>query len=347
MSPTKRARLTSFGWDEALVYEERAEPPQALAADQVLIEVEACGVCHRDLIERAGRFPFLRLPITPGHEVAGRVLEVGSRVTGFEPGDRAGTLHRDHCGACTSCVAGHTSLCASASWVFGILADGGYASVLRAPERALYALPEDLPPEQAAVLHCTFGTAYRDLAVLGQVKQGERVLITGANGGVGSAAIQIAVRLGAEVSAVVRDPAQQGFVSALGAAHVVVDAGDAFHRKVSDMDFALDAVGQATFNSSLRTLRVGGRMVVVGNIVPERAELNLGYVITRGLTLIGGSGATARDMAALLALHREQPFEIPIHARLPLSEADRAQRRVREGRLRGRVVLVPEATQPC
>jgi acryloyl-coenzyme A reductase len=250
-------------------------------------------------------------------------------------------LHRDHCGECGSCVAGETSLCASAGWVFGILADGGYANRLLSPERALYPLPAGLPPEHAAVLHCTFGTAYRDLAVLGRVTRGERVLITGANGGVGCAAIQIAVRIGAEVTAVLRDPSQREFVAGLGAQQVIVDQGDAFHRKVQDIDCALDAVGQATFNSSLRTLRVGGRMVVIGNIVPERVALNLGYIITRGLTVIGGSGATAADMAALLALYRERPFEVPIHARLPLSQADRGQRMVHEGHLRGRVVLMP------
>ena len=82
-------------------------------------------------------------------------------------------------------------------------------------------------------------------------------------------------------------------------------------------------------------------MVVVGNIVPERVALNLGALITRGLSLIGGSGATRTDMAELLALHEAKPFTVAIDRVLPLSQADAAQRFVRAGGLKGRIVLVP------
>ena len=113
-------------------------------------------------------------------------------------------MHRDACGSCEACARGESSLCTAAAWVFGILADGGYAEHLIAPASALYRLPTSLSVTDAAPLHCTFGTAYRDLVTLGRVQRGERVLVTGANGGVGRAAVQIAVRLGAEVVAVVR-----------------------------------------------------------------------------------------------------------------------------------------------
>ena len=206
-----RVRMIETGWEQTLVVEIDA-PLADPERGQVLVEVEACGVCHRDLIDRAGRFPFQRLPITPGHEAAGRVVAIGAGVTSWSVGDRVGTMHRDSCGECVACRAGQTSLCNSAAWVFGILADGGYARHLVAPERALYALPDDLSGPEAAVLHCTFGTAYRDLAVLGHLQRGERVLITGASGGVGAAAVQIASRLGAEVVAVVRDERRRAFV---------------------------------------------------------------------------------------------------------------------------------------
>jgi acryloyl-coenzyme A reductase len=342
MPPTlTRARLLEPGWDRDLVFETLPDARLEPTGDQVLLRIEACGVCHRDLIDRAGRFPFQQFPITPGHEAAGRVLEVGDAVTDWRPGDRVGTLHRDACGECSSCRAGETSLCQGASHVLGILADGGYASHLLVPQSALYALPGDLEPAAAAVLQCTFGTAWRDLVTLGRLEPGERVLVTGANGGVGSAAVQIAHRLGAEVTAVARSERHRAYLEALGAARVVIDPGDGFHREVEGIDLALDTVGTPAFNAALRTLRVGGRMVVVGNIVPERTALNLGYLITRGLTVTGGSGATRRDMAALLELHRARPLRIPIDAAMPLSRADEAQRRVRAGGLEGRVVLVP------
>ena len=338
----ERVRLLATGWDRDLAYEEDAGPPPAPEADQVLVAIEACGVCHRDLLDRAGRFPFLNLPVTPGHEAVGRVVAVGSGVTTWKVGDRVATMHRDACGQCPRCVAGETSFCTGAAWVLGILADGGYASHLRVPESALYAMPDDLPAGAAATLHCTFGTAYRDLVTLGHLSRGERVLVTGANGGVGAAGVQIAARLGAHVVASVRNAAPEAFVRGLGAQEVVAAPPEELHRRVAgEVDLALDTVGVATFNGALRTLRLGGRMVIVGNIEDARAQLNLGYVITKGLSIIGGSGATRRDMAALLALHAQAPFAAPIHGSFPLSRADEAQRVVRAGGLRGRVILEP------
>ncbi len=338
---SERIRMIESGFERALEVEDGETPTPE--AGQVLVEVEACGVCHRDLIDRAGRFPFQRLPITPGHEAAGRVVGLGQGATAWKLGDRVGTMHRDSCGACPACARGQTSLCLGAAWVFGILAEGGYARHLVAPERAFYALPDGLSGPEAAVLHCTFGTAYRDLVSLGHLARGERVLVTGANGGVGAAAIQIASRLGAEVIAVVRDERRSAFVKSLGASEVIVDPGDKFHGKTAvSIDLALDTVGVSTFNSVLRSLRVGGRVVVVGNIVPEKFALNLGYVITNGLTITGGSGANPAEMAALLELHRAQPFRIQVTT-MPLREANEAHRLLRAGSIEGRLALVPTA----
>jgi D-arabinose 1-dehydrogenase-like Zn-dependent alcohol dehydrogenase len=340
-----RVRLVKTGWDDALVYEREASDasrPAKPTGKNVVVEVEACGVCHRDLLDRGGRFPFIQLPITPGHEAVGRVVAVGEGVTDWRVGDRVGTMHRDSCGECAECRRGETSLCHGGAWAFGILADGGYARSLFAPESSLFRVPDGIAAPEAAVLHCTFGTAYRDLATLGRLAKGERVLVTGANGGVGAAAVQIASRLGAEVVGVVRSEKHVAFVRSLGATDVVVDDANAFHSKVGKVDVALDTVGQATFASALRSLRVGGRIVVVGNIAEEKVALNLGYVITFGLSIIGGSGATRKEMADVVAMHGERPFAHMVDRTLPLSRAEEAQQLVRAGGLHGRVVLVTE-----
>jgi D-arabinose 1-dehydrogenase-like Zn-dependent alcohol dehydrogenase len=334
----RRALLTASGWDQDLTYEPAAADPPAPTGPMVLVEVEACGVCHRDLIDRSGRFAFLQLPITPGHEAVGRVIAVGPQVTRWKVGDRVGTLHRDGCGECAACAVGETSICDRASWVFGILTNGGYASSLLAPESALYALPADLPAAEAAVYQCTFGTAFRGL---GAITPGQRVLVTGANGGVGSAGVQVGKALGAEVIAVVRDERHREVVASWGADQVIVDGGADFHKQVRGVDVALDCVGQPTFNATLRSLRIGGRVTVVGNVVAERAALNLGYLIVNALRVTGSSGATARDMAALLELRRRHPLRLPIAEELPLAQADAAQRRLRAGGIRGRLVLRP------
>ncbi len=336
-----KARLRELGWDTDLSIE-ADDDLSAPTNDQIVIEVEACGVCGRDCIDRAGRFGFLQVPITPGHEAVGRVVAIGPDVTDWAVGDRVATMHRDGCGRCESCLAGETSLCGSGAAVLGLLIDGGYASRLVAPQGCFYAMPDDIDPALAAVFNCTLGTAWRGLTRAG-VRAGSRVLITGANGGVGSAAVQIAKGLGATTIAVVRSAEHVAGVEALGADAVLVDDGSGFHKQLpgGPVDVAMDCVGAPTLNAALRSLVVGGRLVAVGNITGERIDLNIGYVITFGLQITGSSGATRADMAALLEHHARSPLTVPIHARLPLAEADRAQRLVVAGGLNGRVVLVP------
>jgi D-arabinose 1-dehydrogenase-like Zn-dependent alcohol dehydrogenase len=335
-----RARLRAVGWDAELAIERDAPRPEP-GAGEILVEVEACGVCGRDCIDRAGRFAFVQLPVTPGHEAVGRVVAIGADVADWRIGERVATMHHDACGDCLACAAGETSLCPHTASVLGLLTDGGYARWLCAPASAFYRIHDAIDPALAAVFHCTLGTAYRGLT-RARVRAGARVLVTGANGGVGAAAIQVARRLGATVAAQVRRAEHAALAAELGANEVIVDDGATIHKQLArPCDVALDCVGAPTWNASLRALVVGGRLVSIGNVVEARVELNLGYLISFGLQVTGSSGATRADMAALLALHARAPFTVPIQARLPLAEADRAQRLVRAGGLAGRVVLFP------
>jgi acryloyl-coenzyme A reductase len=146
--------------------------------------------------------------------------------------------------------------------------------------------------------------------------------------------------MGAEVVAVVRHERHREHAVAQGAAHVIVDAGDGFHKfpEAGGVDVAIDCVGQPTFNSTLRSLRLGGTAIAVGNLVPERVAVNLGLVITRALRIVGSSGASARDMADLLALAGAQPFTMPTRS-FELAAAEEAQRALRAGGVHGRLVI--------
>jgi acryloyl-coenzyme A reductase len=341
---SRRARLREVGWAANLEVEP-FEPP-APTGDQVVIAVEACGVCHRDCIDRAGRFAFVRVPITPGHEAVGRVIAIGPQVRDWRVGDRVASMHRDACPpaqACDACAAGETSLCERSAAVLGLLIDGGYASHLVAPERCFYRMPDEVPAPLAAIFHCTLGTAFRGLVRAGGLEAGMRALVTGGNGGVGAAAVQVAARLGARVIAVVRRAEHGPLVEELGASAVIVDDEGRFHKRLPGglVDVAIDCVGAPTFNAALRSLRLGGRLIAVGNVADARVDVNLGFLITRGLRVVGSSGATRRDMDELLGLHAARPLTMPVHAALPLADADRAQRQVAAGGLAGRIVLVP------
>ncbi|MCP5060708.1 MAG: alcohol dehydrogenase catalytic domain-containing protein [bacterium] len=245
MTKIRRARLRETGLAEDLAIEELEESGPPLEGEQVETEVEACGVCYRDTIDREGGFPFIRLPITPGHEVVGHVAAIGPDVADWKPGDRIATLHCDFCGSCARCHEGEESMCTGTGAMPGLLIDGGYATRMRAPQRGFFRVPEYLPPALAAVMHCTFGTAYRGLQRCGGVGSESHVLVTGANGGVGVAAIQVAKRLGARVSAVIRDERHEAFLQELGADVIIVDPGDGFHKKLKEekADVVLDCVG--------------------------------------------------------------------------------------------------------
>ena len=341
MSLVSSIRIVETGLDHPLEVVRDDAPVPTPEGDQVVVQVEACGVCYRDLIDRAGRIPFIQIPIVPGHEAVGRVIAVGPEAKEFVVGDRVASMHRNACGECEPCRAGHTSLCNSAAFVLGLLVDGGYARHLVMPESGLYPMPDDLPANEAAVLHCTFGSSWRALVTVGGIREGERVLITGANGGLGSAAVQIAARFTKDVIAVVRDASHTEWLTSLGASKVIVDTDGTFHRQVSGVNLALECVGSPTFNAALRSLGVGGRLAVVGNVVEKRTELNVGYVVVNALRILGPGGATRADMAAVLEAHRARPFVIPIHRVFPLADADEAQQTTLRGGLRGRVVVVP------
>ena len=330
--------MDAIGWDTPMVLEELPDPPEP-TGNQVLVDVDACGVCHRDLIDRNGGIPFMTLPMTLGHEAVGRILAVGPEVTLWQVGDRVATLHRDSCGTCERCRVHEVTLCPNGWHALGIVAEGGYATHLTLPERSLYAVPEDLSDAEAAILNCTYGTAFRGLRA-GGCAPGRTVVITGASGGVGSAAVEVAARMGAHVVAVVRDAGRRDYVTELGADVVVVDPGDTFHKvpETTDADMVLDCVGTPTLNSSLRCARLGGSVIFVGNITQERLSLNVGLVIVKALRIIGSSGASPRDMADLLTLRSEHPFAMTVRE-IPLAEAESAHHKLRHGGVPGRLVL--------
>lgn len=311
----------------------------------MLVRVRACGVCYRDVLDRKGKFPFLQLPIVPGHEFAGEVASLGGGAKLFAEGDRVVNLHRNPCGACRACRGGDEVHCTNA-WVnYGLTADGGYAEYVRAPESSLVALPREVPFEEGATLMCTTGTALRALRTKGRVGLGERVLVTGASGGVGLQAIQVAKLAGASVVAVTGSPAKAAALREAGADEVLVDREGGFHKEVLDrwggVDLGVEITGRPTFNATLRSLKPGGRLVLVGNLLAERVEVNPGLLILKGLTITGSDSSTRSDLEDAVRLAAEGKIRVTVADRLPLDRASEAHRRLEERGVIGRLVLVP------
>lgn len=321
-------------------------PDPELGPDDALVRVHAVGVCGRDLIDRRGGFPMMKLPTILGHEIAGEVVAVGKHVTLVAVGDRVATLHRPWCGDCPSCVAGRTLDCERAWQSFGHTIDGGYAELVAAPQRALVKIPEGVSAEQAAPLGCTAAVALRALRDGAKLSLGETVLITGASGGVGLPAIQLAKAAGARVIAVTGNESKRDALIAAGADAVVVAHDNQFAADVraaseGGVDVAVELTGAATFRDAQKSLRPRGRLVVIGNIDVGKVSLALGPLILFGHTVMGARSYTRHDLEECFRLVLRGQLRPRVAERLPLSAARSAHERLEERSVTGRLVLVP------
>jgi D-arabinose 1-dehydrogenase-like Zn-dependent alcohol dehydrogenase len=336
--------LHETGPADNLRWEERADPE--LAPGHALVRVRAAGVCYRDVIDRQGGFPFMKLPVIPGHEFAGEVVAVAGDVTGLAPGDRVVNMHRAPCGECEYCRQGHEPRCSRSLMMFGLTLDGGYAEQVLAPSGCLVRLDAAIPFERACFLACTAGVALRGLRTRGGLEAGQTALITGASGGVGLHAIQVAKALGARVLAVSSSEAKAQALADAGADEVIVSPDLRFHdevKKRSDggVHVVLDCVGAPTLNSAVRSLRPMGRVVVAGNVTVARHEINPGYFILQEVALLGTSGCSRADLEQVLAWVTAGEVVPVVADVLPLAQAAEAQRRLETRAVSGRLVLVP------
>jgi len=322
-------------------------PDPSPGPGEVLLRVHACGVCYHDVINRRGSLPRTHVPAILGHEAAGEVVAVGPEVSGWAPGDRAATLQRLSCGGCGHCRSDRPSLCRRDTRFFGEEIPGGYAEYMTAPVAGLGRVPAGVPWPVAAVTCCTTGTAVHCLRTRGNLQAGETVLITGASGGVGMQAVQLARHDGARVLAVTSSAAKIDPLLEAGAHDVIVSPGLDFADEVrrrtrgQGVDVVIEIVGSATFNQSLRVLAPGGRLVTVGNLETGSVDLNPGLIIVKELEILGAYATTQGELDEALRLIESGALRPWVSDVLPLPEAARAHDRLEKREVAGRLVLVP------
>jgi acryloyl-coenzyme A reductase len=338
--------LQRFGSVDHLTLQSVADPTPG--PREVLLRVRACGVCYHDVINRRGSLPRTSVPAILGHEVAGEVIEVGPGVRGWAVGDRAATLQRMSCGACPSCAAGRTSLCKRDNRFFGEELQGGYAGLMVAPVGGIGRVPDGMPWTVAATVCCTAGTAVHVVRTRGRVRRGETVLITGASGGVGLQAVQLARLDGARVIAVTSGAAKCAALYNAGADEVVVAPELHFAAEVRRLtggegaQVAIEIVGSATFGQTLKAMAPGGRVVIVGNLESGTIELNPGLVIVKELEILGAYATTAGELETALGLTHAGKLASYVTDVLPLGDAAKAHARLENREVAGRLVLCPD-----
>ncbi len=314
-------------------------PTPEPGAGEVLVQIDAAGICGTDLhFALEGALPVAALPLTLGHEAAGRVAAVGPGVRGLSEGKRVCCYPQWSCGRCRYCAAGREPLCLQAK-TFGMTIDGAFAEYLVCPERALITLPDGVPFEIGAIVTDAVASPFHALRTRGDLRAGETVAVFGC-GGLGYHAVKLARLMGAsriiavDVSeGALKQARQAGADQVVSAAQE--DAGKAI-RALTDgvgVDLALEFVGRPeTVRQTVKVLGRGGRAVVVG-VGPGQPELPpLVSFVGKENALIASFGMDRRDMEDVLELIASGRLDLSdsVTARLPLSGINEGLRRLRQ-----------------
>lgn len=325
---------------------EIAEPVPA--AGEVRVHVRACGLNRLDLWSEEGGLPIpLTLPRTLGCEIAGEVDVCGEGVTGWRARDAVAVQSNLFCGQCEFCLEGEESQCLN-SQLLGVQRDGGLAEFVVVPARALVRLPEGVTFETAAALTLAASTAMHMLTQRMQVRAGQWVLVMGASSGVGSAGIQIARALGAQVITTASSAAKRDLALRLGAQHVVDTANanwTAEVRKLTNkrgVDVVLEHVGGSVLTEVFNCLARGGTVVTCGATAGREVTLNLWPLFVKQQRLVGSYGRNRADMETTLRWAADGRLKPAIDRVFPLAEAAAAFATLRSRAVLGKVLVCPE-----
>lgn len=343
----KAVIFRAHGGPEVLEYTDVPTPTPG--PGEVLVRVKACSLNHLDLWIREGIPAYqLTLPHIAGCDVAGLVEQVGSGVTNVSVGQAVFIAPGMSCFQCAWCKAGHDNLCQSYG-IFGARTDGGYAEFAKARASDLIPIPAGVSFEDAAAFPLVFLTAWHMLITRAALKAGETVLVHAAGSGTGHAAVQIAKHLGATVYATVGSDAKVPHATALGADAVINYRREDFVARIQELtgtqgvDVVFEHIGPQTWEGSLRLLKKNGRLVTCGATSGPSVPLDLRYVFSRQLSILGSMMGTRAELLTLTELIGTHALKPVVDTVYPLRDARQAQERMRTRDVFGKLLLAPGA----
>jgi D-arabinose 1-dehydrogenase-like Zn-dependent alcohol dehydrogenase len=306
---------------------------------QVRIKVEACGICHSDVLVKEGYWPGIQYPRVPGHEIAGRIDAVGEGVTIWKTGQRVGVgWHGGHCFVCDPCRRGEFILCKFEK-ITGISFDGGYAEYVIAPAEAVAAIPEGLKAEEAAPLLCAGITTFNSLRHSGATS-GQTVAVQGI-GGLGHLGIQYARQMGFRTVAIGRGADKKALAQKLGAhEYIDTDAGapaDALQKLGGANVIVATAPDSKSISALVDGLAPDGKLMVIG-ASQEPLTVTPIQLIGQRRTIAGWPSGTAKDSEDTLQFSAMTGVR-PMIETFPLEKAAEGYERMMSGKVRFRVVL--------
>lgn len=307
--------------------------------NEVLIKVEACGICHSDAFVKEGTMPGIEYPRIPGHEVIGTIEKVGDGVNNWSKGQRVGVgWHGGHCYQCTPCRNGDFINCENAQ-ITGISFDGGYAEYMTAPESALAAVPDSLSSAEAAPLLCAGITTFNALRN-SDLGPGDLVAVLGI-GGLGHLGVQYAHKFGCEVVALSRGTDKKDLALNLGADHYIdtkaSDASEALQKLGGAKVILATAPNSKAISSVADGLDIDGTLLIVGAVV-EPMEISPLQLIMGRKSVKGWPSGTAKDSEDTLNFSALTDITPSIET-YPLEKANEAYAHMINNEARFRVVL--------
>jgi alcohol dehydrogenase/propanol-preferring alcohol dehydrogenase len=335
MATMRAVQVSEPGGDFELVEREVPTPGRG----EVLVRVQACGVCHSDQLAKEGAFPGVPFPIVPGHEIAGVIASLGEGVEGWEVDQRVGVgWFGGNCGHCEPCRRGEFIVCQNMG-IPGVTFDGGYADYVVVKSNALASIPDDLSAEDAAPLLCAGITTYNALRHSGATG-GDLVAILGV-GGLGHLGVQFAAKLGFDTVAIARGTDKEPLARELGARHYI-------DSTTQDPAEALTALGGAKVvlatvtNAAAMSATIGGlgpygKLIVVGASM-EPIEVSPMALIGGNRSVVGHASGSSQDSEDTLAFSALSGVRPRIET-LPLEEAGAAYAKMMRGDARFRMVL--------
>ncbi len=335
-------QIARHGGPEVLELVDRPVPVPA--ENLVLVKIHSAALNHLDIWVREG-FPGIPLPIIPGSDGAGVVADTGKGSSDFKPGDKVLIQPVTYCGECSHCQAGRENFCRKFG-IFGETRDGTNCEYLLVPEKNLRHVPPNLNLTEAAAFPLVAETSYTMLIRRAQLRKDETVLIWGAGSGIGSMAIQIAKWKGAYVIATAGSDRKLELATQLGADlvidHYLEDVDEVVRSVVGKrgVDVVFEHVGEATWDTSLKLLAKGGRIVTCGATTGARVNLDLRHLFYKQQSILGSTMGDVAGFDEILELVSDGVIKPVIDKVFTLGEIRSAHRYLARGDQFGKVLLV-------
>ena len=331
--------------------EEIAKP--TIGPSEALVRVRAAGVGLTIVIMKNTPEVVTRYPRILGHEVAGEVVEIGSEVLHVAKGDRVVCHFYLTCKVCRFCRSGRETLCENFNGYVGMACDGGYAEYMKVPALNLCPFPDAISYADAAIISDAIATPLHACRQEARIGPGDRVLVTGAGGGVGIHAVQMAKLCGARVLAADLSAAKLKTVKALGADEIIDCTAADLHKQTLSLtdgkgvDAVLDFVASTvTLEAGLHSLATGGRLVILGYRPPEvfKAEpifkVDPIIVLRKGLEIHGSRYVSMAELIQAVDIVAQGQIKPIVSQTFPLEEAEKAHQLIQKNKITGRAALI-------